>query len=421
MTVPLNRLYNFLDDLIDQDIIIYRWWPHGSKKLTDLTSLKNYNRISEFSDPIVVFHDQEPLCYFYQTDEEIIKAILDRKIKNDTRTDSLKKKIISNKLYLNYIQEITANCLNVHDNYILIHSEKNSAEIEKYINYGAIPVYYFSHALISRDWYRYAEIDPNLSKKKIQKDFLIYQRDWAGSREYRLKFYELLIESGLHKNSLATFNSTNHGVNYSDHQYKNNQFKIQRHDLENYFLQNVFCSEASADYVSDDYNQTRIEIILETIFDDQRWHLTEKTFRPIACGQPFILLSSPGSLKYLKSYGFKTFDSCIDESYDHIVDPLKRLQAVINVMQHIANMSVTEKLKLSTNLQKIANFNKKLFFNENFYKKIVNEYLTNIKFGLEKIKENKGRCIERWNLLRTQNHSELFLLEHEYQELLKKI
>ena len=31
MTVPLDRLYNYLESLSDHDIIIYRFYPHGSK------------------------------------------------------------------------------------------------------------------------------------------------------------------------------------------------------------------------------------------------------------------------------------------------------------------------------------------------------------------------------------------------------
>jgi hypothetical protein len=46
--------------------------------------------------------------------------------------------------------------------------------------------------------------------------------------------------------------------------------------------------------------------------------LTEKALRPIACGQPFILAATPGSLQYLRSYGFKTFSGYIDETYDTI-------------------------------------------------------------------------------------------------------
>jgi hypothetical protein len=51
-------------------------------------------------------------------------------------------------------------------NYSLItlsHSEKNSQELELYEQNDFIGVYYWSHALIARDWFRYAKLDPLLT------------------------------------------------------------------------------------------------------------------------------------------------------------------------------------------------------------------------------------------------------------------
>jgi len=66
------------------------------------------------------------------------------------------------------------------------------------------------------------------------------------------------------------------------------------------------------------YNQTCYSIVLETA---KKWgamslFLTEKTYKPIAFKHPFMLMSAPGALAYLKSQGFETFDNIFDESYD---------------------------------------------------------------------------------------------------------
>jgi hypothetical protein len=418
MTIPLDKLYHFLDDIVNDDLIIYRWHPHGSKLLSDLKRFKNYSAFFSLTRPIVVCHDQEPLNYFQYSEHEITTCLINQK-KNSIPIDLIKKNI-ELKLFSNYIQELTSNVFNVYDNYILLHSEQNSSEIKNYVDHGAVPVYYFSHALIARDWFRFAEVDPLISKKNIQKDFLIYQRAWSGTREYRLKFTEYLITSDLDTACLGQFNSVDSDIHYTDHQFKNNDFKIQLDNIENYFLHNDTPSWASADYCASDYNQTMLEVVLETMFDDRRWHLTEKIFRPIACGQPFILVSTPGSLKYLKSYGFKTFDKYINEDYDQITDPIARLQSVIDTMKRISSLSPDKKLKLSAELQEIADFNRQLFFSKKFYKTVVNEYLTNVQSGLEKLKLRKGKCLERWERLNNSEYSRL-LTDQEYQDLLRKI
>ena len=68
MSVPLDRLYNFLHDVVNHDITIYRFWPHGSKKLEDLWPLVPIiSWVKEMTRPHVIFHDQEPLNFYHWT------------------------------------------------------------------------------------------------------------------------------------------------------------------------------------------------------------------------------------------------------------------------------------------------------------------------------------------------------------------
>jgi hypothetical protein len=259
---------------------------------------------------------------------------------------------------------------------ILVHSEQRSSNLQQYQSCDFIPVYWWSHALLARDWFRYAEVDPSFNNRQAKKDFLIYNRAWSGTREYRLKFAEMLIENNLDKTCLMGFNPNDNG-NYKNHQFVNQEFQINRYDLENYFHLNNSSSTASADYVGSDYRSTEIEVVLETLFDDDRLQLTEKILRPIACGQPFMLVSTHGSLSYLRDYGFETFGNLIDEHYDTVVDPVKRIEAVINEMKRIADLSNQEKSKLYADMRIIAQRNKELFFSKQWQQQIIDEYKRN--------------------------------------------
>jgi hypothetical protein len=117
--------------------------------------------------------------------------------------------------------------------------------------------------------------------------------------------------------------------------------------------------------------------VLETLFDDCRWHLTEKSLRPIACGKPFILAATPGSLEYLRTYGFETFNGLIDESYDTIIDSKDRLTAIIVEMKRIAMLDINTKQVLYAKLHKIAQRNKQRFFN-GLFDQVIEEYKTNL-------------------------------------------
>ena len=265
---------------------------------------------------------------------------------------------------------------------LLVHSEQRSFNLEKYQNIDFIGVYWWCHGMIARDWFRYAQHDVLLSKRMPQKDFLIYNRAWSGTREYRLKFAELVIDHDLYSHCKMGFNSED-SVDYRQHQFQNKKFQIQRQDLEQYFFHNTSDSLASADYCTHDYQTTNLEVVLETLFDDDRLHLTEKTLRPIACGHPFILVATQGSLEYLRSYGFKTFHGIIDETYDTIADPAQRLEAILIEMKRIATLPHDDKQQVYDSLRSIANYNQQRFFSAEWHNDLINEFKQNFDSAID--------------------------------------
>jgi len=90
------------------------------------------------------------------------------------------------------------------------------------------------------------------------------------------------------------------------------------------------------------YENTYFSIVTETLFDDDEWFVSEKTFKPIIQLHPFVIVGSPHTLKYLKSYGFKTFDKWWDESYDEIENSNDRMLAVYDTIQSLIKKSTDE-------------------------------------------------------------------------------
>lgn len=407
MSVPLDRLYNFLHDVVDRDdIIIYRFFPHGSRKIEDLLMLGDYKKITdEGQKKYAIFHDQEPLNFELYNNIKIFDELLANSVNylelKEVLTNDIelykKCKYVTERMIKRFNLKLALN-QHMHEiPVILVHSEQRSYNLQQYQSYDFITVYWWSHALLARDWFRYAVIDPALNNKQIKKDFLIYNRAWSGTREYRLKFAEMLIKHDLHATCQMGFNP-NDSSSYKNHCFVNKDFQINQYNLENYFYLNDSSSAASADYVSSDYQTTGIEVVLETLFDDQRLHLTEKTLRPIACGQPFMLASTHNSLEYLRSYGFETFDNFINESYDTIVDPAKRLEAIVFEMKRIANLTPEEKSKLYSNLKRIALRNKELFFSKQWEQKIIDEYKQNFLDAYRELSQRLEEKFKNFNL-----------------------
>jgi hypothetical protein len=389
MFVPLDNLYEFISQRISNDsIVIYHFYPHGSRKIENIYGIKNLkpNWIDSAKTISLFMHDQEPLDFdFYKnlTNSDIHKYLryhhpdLLRVFEDNKILDTFLSLVKNDNFYVMKHRFIS-------DRWMICHSEQDSQNLKKYEEIGAVGIYWWSHAFIAKDWYRFAKIDQRLNSypKKFDFDFNIYSRAWQGTREYRLKILDLCIEKKLVSHSRINFGKTENNTRWDVHHFKNSQFKV-TYDLNNltdYQIDSTF----SATYSADDYQKCAIDIVLETLFDDCRIHLTEKTLRPIACGKPFLLVSTPGSLEYLKSYGFETFSSVIDESYDCVQDPLERLNRVTDLMKDISTLSSAVKSSLYEKMHVIAQRNKQRFWSEEFSQTIISEFDTNYQtaFGI---------------------------------------
>ena len=394
MSIPLDQLYHYIENVAQEiysdRIIIYRFYPHGSKNINNLTNLRDFNSkewLNKAIYPVIWCNDQEPLDY------EFYSKHLRARPKNPL-TSILK----SNNLYVPHTN-LNYRRLSIFKKHILLHSEQRSENLKKYHHDNElISVYYWSHALIARDWFRYAE---HVSQtKKTSKTFLIYNRAWAGTREYRLRFVELLIHLNLQEHCKTSINPVEPelGIHYDSHQFKNSAWRP-RTVLENHFPISSAHSHYSADFDVEDYESTDIEIVLETLFDDDRLQLTEKSLRPIAVGQPFILAGTQGSLEYLRSYGFKTFNSVWDESYDLIEDPAERLIQIAELMKYISTWLPHQREHNMAQAQAIAEYNRQHFFSQAFFNQVIDELKINLTSALTELDDPKNYKIDYWNQL----------------------
>ena len=361
MSIPTNNLYNFVAQALENKYLIKYFYPWGEKGFGNITNNLEDKQPNAFVDclqdqPTVICHDQEPLDFGMYSDEELEKQIhtMDPRIFKEWKKGSWKD--------LNLRWDIGNNCTNF---WILLHSELDSPEVKKYEDTGLFKcAYWWSHALIALDWYRFARYDNRLTDKSqpIKANFLVYARGTTGKRAYR----KLFLEHLQHINSvqLGSIDPTA-----------------------------VVTSDSSATYNPQDFAQTRCSIVLETVYD-QRIHLTEKTLRPLACGHPFLILNGPGALETIRSYGFKTFQPYINESYDKEQSPTKRMDMVLREMRRINNSSEKYQKWIWEGCAKIAEYNKKLFFDDKFIWRVKTELRRNVRaLGMPKLIHKRVRIL----------------------------
>jgi hypothetical protein len=115
----------------------------------------------------------------------------------------------------------------------------------------------------------------------------------------------------------------------------------------------------------DECAESLLYLVTETVAKGQRHHLTEKTFKPIAMGMPFVIVGTQGSLEYLRSYGFRTFEGIWDESYDLAEDSV-RIERIASLLRSLDELPAEGKQDLFDAAQEVIQHNWNHFYNGGF-------------------------------------------------------
>lgn len=129
------------------------------------------------------------------------------------------------------------------------------------------------------------------------------------------------------------------------------QFSINEYDLN---VNPAWHDPTLSDIHSDSY----FSVVSETNFrKHESRFLTEKTFKSVQFKHPFILISVPHSLVFLKEKGYKSFYPLIDESYDLEEDDEKRLLMVLDETKRLCNLTDSEVEEFIYATKEICDFN----------------------------------------------------------------
>ena len=124
------------------------------------------------------------------------------------------------------------------------------------------------------------------------------------------------------------------------------------------------------------YYKSRINIVTETILEGQEIHITEKTWKAIYLGIPFVIYASKNHLKTLREMGFKTFNTLINEGYDAMTGDAK-LKQVINSAEELAN------IYNNPEVLEICRFNQKIYSDKNHRRSIYKKTFLSSLPGIE--------------------------------------
>ena len=126
-------------------------------------------------------------------------------------------------------------------------------------------------------------------------------------------------------------------------------------DSNDFFKVEWFNTKNIKNILDDSY----IMLTFETnCYNDTRLQVSEKTYKAIYSGMPFILFAcSSGILNHLKKLGFKTFSPLINEDYDNAMPYQKRFNLLIKEIDRIMCLSLEKMHELYLQCVPIINHN----------------------------------------------------------------
>ena len=105
------------------------------------------------------------------------------------------------------------------------------------------------------------------------------------------------------------------------------------------------------------YLDTYFSLVTETVFDYPYTFRTEKIWKPVAIGHPFIVVSNAGYYRDLHDLGFRTFGHLIDESFDKIENNQDRLSRIITVVRDLCCQDLSSFI---VETQEVCKYNQQL-------------------------------------------------------------
>ena len=100
------------------------------------------------------------------------------------------------------------------------------------------------------------------------------------------------------------------------------------------------------------YIDTYFSVVTETVCDYPYSLRSEKIYKPIAMGHPWIVVANCGFYRDIRNQGFQTYNNLIDESFDTIHNNQARLDRIVAVVQDLCQQDLAEFLVAAESVSK---------------------------------------------------------------------
>lgn len=373
-----------------------------NKKISKLNS----NEFQENSDKFIIIARLDGLSYLSSSHKPLDKSKLIMAL-NETCLTSLRQNksvlVLDNSLegmffqeqiFQQFYSELKRESIDPENVIILT---ENISLSEYHQNWLCLNEYkkgikiFFYHAFMNWMTFAWQKNIKSSSSSLIEfKNNQIYDIQNLTEKEYNFlclnnmpKTHRLLTALVLHKEKVLTNGISSFADLKSPNSYLKQEIDLSSQNIEKYYSNNASALDCLKDFInttplvvdgesgSTDFRKNRVTQINFSLFTKTHFSIvtesesthgqmvrfTEKCLKPLICFHPFIVIGNPFTLKTLRAFGFKTFSSYIDETYDEVCDTNLRFDFAMNSILRLAKMSKLDLAKLIYQLKPVLEHN----------------------------------------------------------------
>jgi hypothetical protein len=245
------------------------------------------------------------------------------------------------------------------DHVFYIHGNHRRDKILEHYNFTYITVSIFTQWLKTK-------VDTPIEYEPIDNKnlFLSYNRRWDW---HRLLFVCELLKNNIMDRGLVSFYGKTTWTDKLNSELIEPRFDLKEAatiidsmipmELDIDLLKNNPVSEI----IRDHHASTFLSVTNETLWRSGTIFYSEKTFKPILAGQPFMIIGTQDMMKQLRNQGYQTFDKWWSEDYDSEPDIEIRVKMVIEELLKLSRLSLEELKNMRKEMMPVLKHNQDLF------------------------------------------------------------
>jgi hypothetical protein len=179
------------------------------------------------------------------------------------------------------------------------------------------------------------------------------------AREHRCSLLQAMIDNGMVTDGYTTWANT--GNVYARYLIEHPNSTINDYTYDTLDVDDITAANPTSSIPLEYCKKSFVYIVTETHINIEQLFISEKSYKPISIGMPFMILGNPGTLDLLHTKGYITFNKWFNENYDQVLPLDKRIKIIMENLDYIKGLTDEQRINLRQEMMPICRHNLEIY------------------------------------------------------------